>query len=77
MAKVNRSMTMFQIGCKTMEKMTVEEVVLELKQRIEDLRDYIEEGDSDSEYFSGVQEGYILAVAMLTGEIIEGTEVPY
>jgi hypothetical protein len=57
--------------------MSVDEVVLQLKERIEDLRPYIEENDSDSEYFQGVQEGYILAVAMLTGEMIEGTILPY
>ncbi len=60
-----------------MEKMPVDEVVLELKARIEDLRPYIEEHDDDSEYFQGVQEGYILAVAMLTGELIQGTILPY
>jgi hypothetical protein len=60
-----------------MEKMSVDEVVLELKERIEDLRPYIAEVDDDSEYFQGVQEGYILAVAMLTGEMIEGTILPY
>jgi hypothetical protein len=60
-----------------MEQMTVDEVVTELKQRIEDLRQPILDNDSDSEYFQGVQEGYILAVAMLTGEMIEGTILPY
>lgn len=59
-----------------MEKMPVDEVVLQLKERIEDLRTYIEANDSDSEYFQGVQEGYILAVVMLTGELIEGTILP-
>lgn len=57
--------------------MTTEEVIKELKERIEDLRPYIEANDSDSEYFQGVQEGYILSVQMLTGELIEGTILPY
>ena len=60
-----------------MEQMSVDEVVAELKQRIEDLRQPILDNDSDSEYFQGVQEGYILSVAMLTGELIEGTILPY
>jgi hypothetical protein len=60
-----------------MEPMPVDEVVLQLKERIEDLRPYIQENDSDSEYFQGVQEGYILAVLMLTGEVVEGTILPY
>ena len=59
-----------------MEKMSVEEVVFELKERIEDLRHYVAADDSDSEYFQGVQEGYIIAVAMLTGETINGTVLP-
>ena len=57
--------------------MTNEEIATELKERIEDLRPYIEENDSDSEYFQGVQEGYILSLAMLTGEVVEGTILPY
>ena len=60
-----------------MEQMTVDEVVTELKQRIEDLRQPILDNDSDSEYFQGVQEGYILSVLMLTGKLIEGTILPY
>jgi hypothetical protein len=58
-------------------EMTIEEIATELKARIEDLRPYIDENDSDSEYFQGVQEGYILSLAMLTGEIVEGTILPY
>jgi len=58
-------------------EMTNEEIATELKARIEDLRPYIEENDSDSEYFQGVQEGYILSLAMLTGEVVEGTILPY
>ena len=59
-----------------MEALTFDEVVSQLKERIEDLRSYIEANDSDSEYFQGVQEGYILSLAMLTGEMIEGTILP-
>ena len=59
-----------------MEALPFDEVVRELKERIEDLRPYIQENDSDSEYFHGVQEGYILALAMLTGEIVEGEILP-
>ncbi|CAB4242312.1 hypothetical protein UFOVP222_4 [uncultured Caudovirales phage] len=56
--------------------MTNDEIVLELKERISDLAPYIEADDGDSEYFQGVQEGYILSLAMLTGEVVEGTILP-
>lgn len=59
-----------------MDKMTNDEIVLELKERISDLAPYIEADDGDSEYFQGVQEGYILSLAMLTGEVVEGTILP-
>ena len=56
--------------------MTNEEIIKELKERIADLVPYIEFDDGDSEYFQGVQEGYILSLAMLTGEVVEGTILP-
>jgi F0F1-type ATP synthase assembly protein I len=59
-----------------MDKMTNEEIIKELKERIADLVPYIEADDGDSEYFQGVQEGYILSLAMLTGEVVEGTILP-
>ena len=60
-----------------MEILPNEEIIEQLRIRIEDLRPHIEENDSDSEYFQGVQEGYILCLAMLTGEFVEGTILPY
>lgn len=57
-------------------EMTIDEVIKELKERIADLVPYIEADDGDSEYFQGVQEGYILSLAMLTGEVVEGTILP-
>lgn len=59
-----------------MKALPFDEVVRELKERIEDLRPYIQQNDSDSEYFQGVQEGYILALAMLTGTMVEGEILP-
>ena len=61
---------------KKTDTMTVEEVISELKERISDLVPYIEADDGDSEYFQGVQEGYILSIAMLTCEVVEGTIRP-
>jgi F0F1-type ATP synthase assembly protein I len=59
-----------------MEPMTNEEIVKELRERIADLEQYVLADDSDSEYFQGVQEGYSIAVGMITGEFPETTILP-
>jgi hypothetical protein len=59
-----------------MEIMTNEEIIVELKTRIEELRPHIEENDSNSEYFAGVQEGYCIVVGMLSGEFPDTTPLP-
>lgn len=70
-----RSIT-YNGGMNRLPEMTNEEIIKELKERIADLVPYIEADDGDSEYFQGVQEGYILSLAMLTGEVVEGTILP-
>jgi hypothetical protein len=60
-----------------MEKMSVDEVVTELRERISDLAPYIEEADSDSEYFLGVQDAYAIVIAMFTDELPETKEINY